>query len=206
MKSVTLRICVFVLKFFLALFDDKVWSNTFWGKEAIIKWSSWALLTPRVRIGFVKRECYWLFVKVDNSVMSVQENYSKISCSDFTFSYVLCCYCQLESCLLLLNVLSRSSTSCDIQHCRLNICSYIGWIDKNCTNTMFCQDCRPAANVLSMFSIFFNVFQCCQCFVKIVDQLRPILEKMVALCSCCTAAHMRVLPKMAVGSFSSNSF
>ena len=70
---------------------------------------------------------------------------------------------------------------------------------------MFCQDCRPAANVLSMFSIFFNVFQCCQCFVKIVVQLRPILEKMVALCSCCTAAHMRVLPKMAVGSFSSNS-
>ena len=151
MKSVTLRICVFVLKFFLALFDDKVWSNTFWGKEAIIIWSSWALLTPRVRIGFVKRECYWLFVKVDNSVMSVQENYSKISCSDFTFSYVLCCYCQLESCTgnvvvqCFVEIVDQLRYT---QHCRLNICSYIGWPDKYCTNTMFCQDCRPAANVL----------------------------------------------------------
>ena len=64
--------------------------------------------------------------------------------------------------MLLFNVLSRSSTSCDIQHRPLNICSYIGWIDKYCTNIMFCQDCRPAANVLSMFSIFLMLSMFCQ--------------------------------------------
>ena len=100
-------------------------------------------------------------------------------------------FCQ--DCRPAANVLSMLSIFCQDCRAAANVLSMF---------SIFCQDCRAAAKVLSMFSIFFNVFN----VVKIVDQLRPILGKMVALCSCCTAAHMRVLPKMAVGSFSSNSF